>query len=392
MTTYPLPTLSATITDTGISAPSYSDILLSLKATYASIFGSDAYLEADSQDGQWLAAMASAINDSNSLSISVYNAFSPATAQGVGLSSVVQINGISRQVSSSSTVDVTIVGVAGTTITNGKVTDGTYNWSLPASVVIPLAGEIDVTATCDTEGSIVAGVGDVNGIITPTLGWQTVTNAAIAATGDPVETDAALRQRQALSTSLSAETPLRAVSGALSALSGVTRVAAYENDTGSINADGLPAHSIAMVVEGGDSTEIAIEILNKKTIGAATYGSTTIAVPDVYGVPRNINFDRPVQVLVSVEVTITDFVGYTSVIGDQILSTVAAYLNALDIGDDVITTRLYMPSNLYGATGVETFEVNLIRVKKNAGAFGTADIVIAYKELAASSAMTLIVL
>jgi hypothetical protein len=65
MATYPLPTLSAQVTSAGISAPAYSDILLSLQASFRAIYGSDAYLEADSQDGQFLAIMAQAINDCN---------------------------------------------------------------------------------------------------------------------------------------------------------------------------------------------------------------------------------------------------------------------------------------------------------------------------------------
>jgi hypothetical protein len=82
VTTYPLPTLAATVTDAGISAPPYADILLSLQASYRSIFGSDIYIDADSQDGQWLAIIAAAVNDCNAATIAAYNSRSPATAQG----------------------------------------------------------------------------------------------------------------------------------------------------------------------------------------------------------------------------------------------------------------------------------------------------------------------
>src|SRR5260363_114935 len=75
-------TLSVTIDATGIHAPSYADVLNALKAQYRAIYGPDVYLENDSQDGQWLAVLAKCIHDANSAAISVYHAFSPATAQG----------------------------------------------------------------------------------------------------------------------------------------------------------------------------------------------------------------------------------------------------------------------------------------------------------------------
>ena len=179
-------TTAPTVDATGITAPSYADVLAYLKSQYQTIYGSDVYLEADSQDGQFLAIIASAINDANAVAISVYNAFSPASAQGANLSSVVKINGITRAVASLSTVDLTIVGQVGITITNGVVQDtNNVKWDLPASVTIPPAGTIVVTATCETPGAIAAVAGSVNQISTPTRGWQTVTNVSAAAPGNP---------------------------------------------------------------------------------------------------------------------------------------------------------------------------------------------------------------
>ena len=77
---YPLPTLAATLSATGISAPAYTDILLSLQASYGTIFGTDAYIAPDSQDGQLLAVVARAISDCNDMAIAVYNSFAPSTA------------------------------------------------------------------------------------------------------------------------------------------------------------------------------------------------------------------------------------------------------------------------------------------------------------------------
>jgi uncharacterized phage protein gp47/JayE len=389
VTTYPLPTLAAQVTDQGISAPSYADILESLKASFRSIYGSDVYLEADSQDGQLLAIFAAAINDCNAAAVAVYNAFSPGTAKGAGLASVVKINGISKLVATNSTADVRIVGQTGTVINDGQIGDenGETRWNLPAVVVIPIAGEIVVTATCADLGAISADAGTLTKILTPTFGWQTVTNDDPAVEGQPVETDAQLRIRQARSTALPSVTPLKGLDGALAAISGVTDVHVYENDTDAPDANGIPEHSVAVVIEGGDAAVIAQTIILRKTEGGHTYGTTLQNVPDAYGVPQPIRFSRPTLVDIHVEITLSVLAGYTTVIGEAIKQAVSDYINALIIGQDVITSRLYMPANLYGGEGSETFTIGAdnLKIFKTGDPASEADIVIAWNQLARCS-------
>jgi uncharacterized phage protein gp47/JayE len=382
----PLDTLAPTVDADGITIPSYADVYATLKAQYQSIFGSDVYLEPDSQDGQWLSIIAAAINDINASCVAVYNQFSPATAVGVGLSSVVKINGLARQIATASSVDVLIVGVAGTTINLGIVGDIlNQRWALPDSVDIPPAGEITVTASALTVGALAAAPGTVTKILTPTLGWQTVNNLTAATPGAPVESDAALRQRQAKSTALSALTPLKALVGAVSTLTGVTQVQPYENDTNATDANGIPAHSIALVVEGGDAAAIAVAIKAKKTLGGGTYGNTSEMVDNGFGIPEEIQFSRPVLVDIGAEVTLTPLIGFTTAIQNAMKQAVTDYINALPIGEDVIVDRLSSPLNLYGAPESKTYKIapNGVKLSKNGGALAAADVVIAFDELAA---------
>ncbi|MFH4118034.1 phage baseplate protein, partial [Acinetobacter baumannii] len=79
----------------------------------------------------------------NAVVSDVYNSMSPSTADTDALSRNVKINGIRRAVATKSTVSVVLVGVAGTIINNGIVSDKNNNrWLLPAQVVIPSEGEI----------------------------------------------------------------------------------------------------------------------------------------------------------------------------------------------------------------------------------------------------------
>jgi uncharacterized phage protein gp47/JayE len=384
MATYPLATLGPTITSAGISIPSFNDVYQSLIATFQSIYGSDVVVTADSQDGQWIATIASAINDCNNGAVACYNAYSPATAQGANLSSVVKINGIARNVSSQSTVDVTLVGQAGTTITNGIVTDANQNqWALPASVVIPSGGSIVATATCQTDGAVTLAAGTSLQISTPTRGWQTATAASDADPGAPVETDAALRKRQTTSVAIPSLTVLAGIIGAVAGVSGVTRYAAYENDTNSTDSNTLPPHTIALVVEGGDSTAIANAIAAKKTPGGGTYGTTTVTVTDVYGIPHPINFFRPTTQAITVAVSMKALAGYSSVTGASVQQAISDYVNSVAIGggaagavewDSCIATAK-------GVSGGNTFKITSLTLTGPGGA-GSPDVVLAFNQSA----------
>lgn len=373
-TNYPLATLSAQITSAGISAPSYADIFASLQASFQSIYGSDIYIDPDSQDGQLIGVFAQAISDCNQTAITVYNAFSPTYAQGAGLSSVVKINGIQREISTYSTALLTIVGQAGSPINNGIVQDASKNnWALPTLVTIPPSGTISVTATCQTIGAITALPNTITNITTPQQGWQSATNPAASAPGNPVEMDAALRQRQTVSTSLPAQTPLQSIIANVANVVGVGRYAPYENPTGVVDSNGVPAHSIAIVVEGGDATAIATAIEQKKSPGTGTYGTTSVIVYDPSGVPVDINFFQLTEVPTFALVDITPLTGYLSTTGTAIQQAVSTFIEALAIGSSVNINKVLAPAGLQGsaaiaATGLTQSQLEGLAATYNIGA------------------------
>lgn len=368
---------------TGFHYPDYPTVLQYLKDEYKAIYGADTYLEADSQDGQWVSILALAMFDSMQVAATVYNSFSPLTAMTDALSRNVKINGIARLVASYSTADLRIVGTAGTIITNGQAEDTlSQKWNLPTPVTIPVGGEITVTATAAEIGTISAAAGTITKIATPTLGWQSVSNAAAATEGDPVESDAELRLRQTQSTMIPSLSVMEGIVGAVASLAGVSRYRGYENDTGSTDVNGLPAHSIALVVEGGVTSSIAEAIAAKKTPGTSTQGTTTYTTYDQYGIPNLIKFYRPTAATISVEVSMTALVGYLSTTGDLIKAALVDYIKTLEIGDDVLITKLYVPANLSNVDLTNTYNVTQIRIKKNAGSFGTSNITLAFNEIA----------
>ncbi|HEE3454718.1 TPA: baseplate J/gp47 family protein [Klebsiella pneumoniae] len=380
--------LSATVTAEGISAPDYQTVLDTITGYFQQIYGSDAYLDPDSKDGQMVALVALAIHDANNTAISVYRSFSPATALGDALTSNVKINGITRRAATNSTVDLLLTGTVGTTITNGSVRDtNSVIWNLPATVVIGTDGTVVATATCANSGAVAAVAGSVNGINTPTRGWASVTNPLAATVGIEAETDAELRVRQSQSVALASLTPFAAVDGAIANVEGVTRHKLFENDTETTDANGLPAHSISAIVEGGDATSIANTIRSVKGQGVSTYGTTAVIVTDKYGNPYTIRFSRPVDVPIYVSITIQALTGYSSEVGDEMKAAVAAYINSLAIGDSVLLSRVYSPANLGVVSGgnARYYDIMELLIGRTAEGVTAGNVVLAYDESASCS-------
>lgn len=370
----------------GIHYPAYSDCLAYVQGVFQGIYGQDIVLTADTQDGELCAILAKALSDTNAATVSVYNAFSPSTAQGAGLSSVVKINGLARKVPTTSSVDIVCVGQAGAKIVNGSVSDGANGWYLPPLVVIPAAGQVTVTATAASAGAISLspyGIDTANGvgsIVTPTFGWQAAYNPFAATVGAPVESDAQLRIRQSQSTMLAAVGVGQALIGAILDLPGVQAVTLYENDTNALDANGIPGHCIALVVTGGDDTAIANVISTQKGQGVGTYGTTIISVTNSFGISRNVAFFRPTPVSISYTVTLRALRGYTVDVAAGIQGALAAATTARGVGQSIIWSRMLCAANSVSATAYEVLGLTQGRPGTAQAAF---DVPIAFNETAA---------
>ena len=372
------------VTENGIYAPSYAEIFEYFQNQARAIFGQDVDIDADTQDGQLIAIFAQAVSDVNAQAIATYNQFNPNTAVGVGLDSAVKTNGIERQEATNSTVDLVLIGQAGTVINNGIATDdNSNNWLLPAQVVIPVSGEITVTATAEEVGDIEASANTITQIGTPTLGWQSVNNPSPATVGVAIETDSQLRARQARSTELSSVSLWEGIIASLLNLDGVTRVSGVKNDEDEISSEGIPGHTVAMIVEGGEVDEIGKTIFLKKGEGVGTYGTTETTYIDSYGFPNVIKFSRPTVVNVYVTLTITPESTYLSTAADEIKARIADYINSLDIGEDVNIARVLASAVKDCDTGMDNrFEVSAIVMGESSGSQTAASIPIEWNEAA----------
>jgi hypothetical protein len=332
--------------------------------SFLNIYGTNQYVARDSAIYQLLSAISIKQADVNLALQLVYNQSSPQTAVGAGLDRQVKMNGLARASFSFSTVLLSIGGAANSSINNGFAQDQQGNlWALPSFVTIPSSGTIDVVATCTTPGAVSAEPGTVDIINTPTAGWQTVTNAAAATPGLPVETDSQLRARQAVSVALPSTTPLASTVAAVLAAKGVIRVApgyptpggpgsSIENPTGAVDSWGNPPHSISIVAQCTNTLTVAEAIYAKKTIGCLTHGTTTVPVVDsMTGVTEDISFYQPTSLPVYILLTLTGYGGTPNTATVQAVQTaLVSYLNALAIGEVVSIAALYYELMAINAT------------------------------------------
>lgn len=375
------------IDESGLSLPTFEDVWNWAKSVYYGIYGTDIYIESDSQDGQLIGIFSEAMHDAYSELASAYESFSPATAQGVGLARMVKINGLRKKSASLSSVDLRIVGWAGTVITNGSAQDiAGQRWMLPPEVVIPPEAEIIVTAVADRPGDITAAANTVTRINSPTRGWQTVNNPEAATVGSPVETDPMLRVRQAISTALPAKSAFESLVGAVAAIEGTNRYRGYENKTTGDDERGIPKNAVALVVEGGDVAEIARVIYKKATPGTITYGTSSEPYIDEAGVSHSIYFSRPRQVPVQVVVRVKPLVHFTQSIDLAIRSAVSNWINSRPIGESIYVEEIGTPARLISAKypeGHPTFRIRPpVQVCRLGGTPAEIDTAIAYDERA----------
>ena len=383
-------TPTCSISATGVFRPTLDTILSWYVGKFQSIYGNDVNLDASGIDGEWLGLLSSAMDDTNAMCVQSYNSFSPATAQGTGLSINVKLNGISRLIPSFSTALITVVGQAATPITNGLLTDDAgFNWALPASVTIPYTGQIVVTATCTTLGAIAAPPGTIHRIANSQPGWQTATNAAAATLGQPVESDVQLRRRQSLSTMNASTALLDGIVGGVLALPNVLRARGYQNTTNNTDDNGLPGNTLAIVADGGDVDQILNMIWRKKG-GCGTFGSTTRTIIDAYGIPLPVAYFPVTEILVKASIGVRQKQAFTLDVPGMIQKSVAAEIEATGIGNTVELNRLYTAAYLNGDANGRSYEITSLLLTRDA-TWHALDVPIDFDEAAHGDASQVII-
>ncbi|HEY4292046.1 baseplate J/gp47 family protein [Luteibacter sp.] len=324
------------------------------------IYGADINLDPDSPDGQMVGLIGQIRTDLEELGEDIYNSLDPDYAKGVWLEQRAAYAGLQRRLASYSYLrDVILSGRPGAIIPAGAVVAdaNSIRWRSVSSATLNGDGSARVDLRSEDLGAFDVPADTVLVIQTVVLGWQAATTLGPAEVGAEEETDPRLRARFFRSRSRPATASEEAIEAKVAELPDVRQVVCLENYTDEVDADGVPAHGINVVVDGGDDMAIATVIRQNKPAGTNMRGEVVVNVPVRAGT-RPIRFDRPAIVSGAARVTVKRVANFTAIDVDGIQAALAAL--QFQIGEDVLLTRLYTPINTVPGFWVQELLIGVV--------------------------------
>lgn len=219
------------------------------------------------------------------------------------------------------------------------------------------------------------------------LGWTAINNLVAGNTGRFTETDEELRNRHLTSVRVTGAATAQAIrSRLLAEVESLTYAAIYENRTDTTDVHGLPPHSFEIVAQGGANQSVANKIFEVKPAGIETFGNTSIQVLDGNGDAQVCKFSRPSTKIAWIRVSVNSLNTEEALpveIVQSVVEAVLSYGASINIGEDIITQRIYGP--IYDATtgiGSITVEAALTALISDTPSYSTVNIPVARAELA----------
>lgn len=388
------------ITTTGVIVPDTGDILTEVQNEFQSVFGSDLITDPSTPQGvlitgRTLARVATVNNNA-----AIANQINPNISGGIFLWSIGALTGLQPPKGTPTLVkSVTLAGVPFTVIAAGvqaQTTNGDIFESL-ATVTLPASGMITVDFQSLAAGPIPCLTNTLTQIVTPVLGWETVTNPSAGILGVAALSDSAYRQLRVNTLALQGSALIYAIYSNVSVISGVQSMSIIENYTkvdATIEGIFLLATSIYVCVNGGDSDEIATALLASKSLGANWNGGQEVDVVDPSsGQSYPVKFDRPTGVPISIKV----YASAPASIGDptdDIITAILAYVNGELAGEaGFVVGGNVSCFELAGAVNIQYPGIYISNVQTDdGGGFSNAEIVIAKNQIATTNSGSITVI
>lgn len=310
------------ITAAGIETATQAELLAQLTAALQTIYGSDINLDSDTPDGQFLNIFIQAILDVEDLITQAFNSFNPDTAIGNVLAQRVAINGIQPQAGTFSQTNVTITTSQSVNLYGQDqaaqpiytVSDNAGNeWQLVTTQLGMSVGANVLLFQASLPGASLTVPNSITVPVSIVLGVLTINNPTTQTlVGLNAETDAALRIRRQQSVSFASQGYPASVKAAVGNVAGVTSAFVYENNSGSTDSNGVPSHSIWVIVAGAPTdANVAQAIYSKRSLGCGMFGAKQYLITQVDGTLFPINWDQVSTVNLFIRFTATSLDGIT---------------------------------------------------------------------------------
>lgn len=358
----------AEITKSGTTGTTLSEYLDVMRQRYLDI--DDGWnIAPESPDGLAIAGWCEALANLDEGVVNAYHSADPNSAIGQQLDRIAMFAGIRRHQASYSTARVIFTGDANKTLQAGMLVRHRVTGTLWATDLLASTGgkgNVEVGVTCTTSGEQSANAGTLTVIATPVAGIRTVNNPDSASLGLAEENDDSFRVRRNESVALPGNNQVDNIYAALYNVSDVKQVKIYENEESTPDEFGILGHSMAIFVDGGTPSSIAVAIAARKNPGCGLNRTNTIPnklIVDTFtpkGQPAKVTLFRPEYVSIFVRVEIATET-LTEVDDDKIKQAIVDYSimgfdqtsgfakQGFRIGEKVSAGRLFTPTNYFVA-------------------------------------------
>lgn len=385
------------LTNNGIVVADTADIKETVQEEYKQALGQDLPLEDATPQGRLIDIETDARTEVIENNVLVSNSINFNLASGITLDAWGANFNLQRGSAQSSSVQATITGVAGTSISAGSQasTENGDIFYLENQITIPVGGSITTTFLSLEKGPIPCPVGSLTKIIDGTLGWETITNTTSAILGSNRESDASYKQKFYDAGLFTGMSLVEDYNNAIMNIENV--VSCYVRDNGNSAPETydtvtIAGHSVYICVDGGDNDEIGQAIFNRKSGGcgytAITGQSVTVdVVDDTYGDTYQVTFNRPDEVSIYADITLDAGTSTANDLETAIQTAVTNYINTLKIGADVVLLSLAAAIN----AAVPGVNLTTLEIGTTQGSLSSSNITIHIDEAAKTQASNITV-
>lgn len=325
----------------GIVTQSLPEIITDITGQFQNIYGQNINVDSNSPDGQMINILAQIKKDVLDLCVQYYNNLDTERVIGIPQQILYKLNNciikaytysyvyVNVSVSKSVNLQGLDADIENPDGVGYTVSDGNGNrWILAESQTLA-AGTHTLNFRAAELGNVTATPNTITIMETVIAGVIGVTNPANNyITGATGESDSEFRIRRNQTVSSPSQGFDDALQGQLLNLDNVTQARVYCNREDTTQ-NGIPAHTVWVIVEGGASTEIGQAIYANIPPGIPMKGTQSVQVQRPYGNTETVYYDNPTAVNLYVKMDVQLISG--AIDDDYIKSQLA--LQKFDIGE-----------------------------------------------------------
>lgn len=335
-------------TDSGFNAYTLGFYKEALQRLFVEAYGPTFKLDDDLPQGVIIQRIAELLYNTDMDAIDVQANLNINTASGIWLDLIGGLRGVPRLLGSPQLATISVTSLPGsgsyTIPSNTEFTSGSEVFVSTSSVIISTSPQT-MTVSYSSNGNSSLSVGD-----TMSCDVVQITNIEVISftNGQDTESDADYRQRL-LTTYTIGNNTMQWVQSKI-AESPLVKTTGFGYNDSSSTTDSRPPHTsewMAVPKAGVDLTtfkqEVGTIIINNKTPSAETYGNTTVTVQDLYGSNKTVKFTIPDKIDLEVKIEIeTPYDTGILDVGNVPTQCrdIAAYINSLKIGNDVVMSKV----------------------------------------------------